>query len=126
MYKKPLCCYIQNYLEESMPTDTYYTPLILSSNSSGLRYGQPPQKTPGPGVRRHPSQAIRPNNEQAYVYWIKKFILFHNKRHPKKMGTGKVQAFLPHLALEGHISASPIYTHVLNREQKAVRSPLDE
>ena len=34
------------------------------------------------------------NTEQAYVYWIKKYILFHNKRHPKEMGTGEVQAFL--------------------------------
>jgi len=46
------------------------------------------------------------NTEQAYVYWIKKYILFHNKRHPKEMGTGEVQAFLTHLALEEHISAS--------------------
>jgi hypothetical protein len=38
------------------------------------------------------------NTEQAYVYWIKKYILFHNKRHPKEMGTGEVQAFLTHLA----------------------------
>lgn len=27
------------------------------------------------------------NTEKAYVYWIKKYILFHNKRHPKEMGT---------------------------------------
>ena len=46
------------------------------------------------------------NTEQAYVYWIKKYILFQNKRHPKEMGTVEVQAFLTHLALEEHISAS--------------------
>ena len=46
------------------------------------------------------------NTEQAYVYWIKKYILCHHKRHPKEMGTGEVQAFLTHLALEEHISAS--------------------
>jgi hypothetical protein len=34
------------------------------------------------------------NTEQAYVYWIKKYILLHNKRHPKEMGTGEVQAVL--------------------------------
>jgi hypothetical protein len=34
------------------------------------------------------------NTKQAYVYWIKKFILFRHKRHPKEMGTGEVQAFL--------------------------------
>jgi len=46
------------------------------------------------------------NTEHAYVYWIKKFILFHKKRHPKGMGTGEDQAFLTHLALEEPISAS--------------------
>ena len=46
------------------------------------------------------------NTEQAYVYWIKIFILFHDKRHPKEMGAGEVQTFLTHLALEEHISAS--------------------
>jgi len=44
------------------------------------------------------------NTEQAYVYWIKKYILFHKKRHPKEMGTGEVQAFLTQLALEEHIA----------------------
>lgn len=44
--------------------------------------------------------------EKAYVYRIKKYINFHNKRHPKEIGTGEVQAFLAHLALEGYISAS--------------------
>ena len=46
------------------------------------------------------------NAKQAYVYWIKKYILFHNNHHPKEMGTSEVQAFLTHLALEEHISAS--------------------
>lgn len=46
------------------------------------------------------------DTEQAYVYWIKKYILFHNKRHTKEMGTGEVHALLTHRALEEHISAS--------------------
>jgi site-specific recombinase XerD len=45
------------------------------------------------------------NTEQAYVYWIKNYILFHNKRHPKEMETGEAQTLLTHLALEKHISA---------------------
>ena len=36
--------------------------------------------------------------EQAYVRWIKRFILFHNKRHPKGMGIPEIEAFLTHLA----------------------------
>jgi len=72
------------------------------------------------------------NTEQAYVYWIKKYILFYNKRHPKEMGTGEVQAFLTHLALEEHISASTqnqalsallfLYRNVLSQELGLVDS----
>ena len=76
--------------------------------------------------------------EQAYVHWIKRFILFHDKRHPKEMGAPEITAFLPHLLeagcdirtvqeLLGHkdVRATMIYTHVLNRGAMAVRSPLD-
>ena len=44
--------------------------------------------------------------EQAYVGWIKRFILYHNKRHPTEMGAPEVEAFLTHLAVERHVSAS--------------------
>ena len=39
--------------------------------------------------------------EQAYTQWIRRFILFHNKRHPTEMGAAEVRAFLVHLAVEG-------------------------
>lgn len=35
--------------------------------------------------------------EQSYVDWAKRFILFHNKRHPKDMGAPEIEAFLTHL-----------------------------
>ncbi len=44
--------------------------------------------------------------EQTYVGWIRRYILFHNKQHPKEMGNAEVEAFLTHLAGEGHVSAS--------------------
>ncbi len=44
--------------------------------------------------------------ETQYVQWVKRFILFHNKRHPQEMGTEEVEAFLTHLAVDGHVSAS--------------------
>jgi len=44
--------------------------------------------------------------EQAYVDWIKRYILFHKKRHPKDMGRAEVEAFLTHLAVEGNVAAS--------------------
>ena len=44
--------------------------------------------------------------EQAYVGWIRRFILFHGKRHPKDMGDVEINTFLSHLATEGHVAAS--------------------
>ncbi len=44
--------------------------------------------------------------EEAYVHWIKRFILFHEKRHPLQMGEPEVSKFLSHLAVEGKVSAS--------------------
>jgi len=40
------------------------------------------------------------------VQWIKRFILFHGKRHPQEMGAAEVEAFLTHLAVAGKVSAS--------------------
>lgn len=44
--------------------------------------------------------------EQAYLQWIKRYILFHGKRHPVEMGKEEVEAFLTSLAVERHVSAS--------------------
>jgi integron integrase len=44
--------------------------------------------------------------EEAYVMWIRRFILFHGKRHPSSMGGEEVNAFLTSLAVDDHVSAS--------------------
>ncbi|MYM25300.1 tyrosine-type recombinase/integrase [Duganella sp. FT135W] len=44
--------------------------------------------------------------EQAYVDWVRRFVLFHNKRHPAEMGKQELEAFLTHLAVDRHVSAS--------------------
>jgi hypothetical protein len=38
------------------------------------------------------------------VYWIRRFILFHNKRHPNEMGAAEVTQFLTHLAVTEHVA----------------------
>lgn len=48
--------------------------------------------------------AIR--TETAYVDWVRRFVLFHGKRHPRDMGAREVEAFLTHLAIERGVSAS--------------------
>ncbi len=44
--------------------------------------------------------------EQAYTGWIKRFIFFHNKQHPKDLGKEHIESFLSHLAVEGKVAAS--------------------
>jgi hypothetical protein len=56
-------------------------------------------------------QAIRTRHysymtEKAYVSWTKRFIFFHNKRHPAEMGETEIAQFLSALAQERHVSAS--------------------
>lgn len=64
--------------------------------------------------------------EQANIYWMKKFILFHGKRHPLEMGEAEVSQFLTFLAVKQAVSASTqnqafsallfLYRDVLKRE----------
>lgn len=44
--------------------------------------------------------------EDSYVHWVRRFILFHGKRHPKDMGEPEVTAFLTHLAVNKNVAAS--------------------
>ena len=44
--------------------------------------------------------------EKAYVGWIKRFIIFHNKKHPKDMGETEIREYLSHLALNLNVSSS--------------------
>jgi integron integrase len=44
--------------------------------------------------------------EKSYLLWIRRYILFQNKRHPKEMGGEEINAFLTHLAVDGKVAAS--------------------
>jgi integron integrase len=44
--------------------------------------------------------------EQTYLKWIRRYIFFHNVKHPAEMGKAEVEGFLSHLAVEGNVSAS--------------------
>src|SRR5262245_19276673 len=67
--------------------------------------------------------------EAAYVQWVRRFILFHEKRHPLTMGAREVASFLTHLATSERVSASTqnqalnalafLYEHVLHRDADA-------
>jgi hypothetical protein len=46
--------------------------------------------------------------EQTYIDWIRRYILFHNKRHPQEMGTAEVTQFLTHLAVQEQVEATAL------------------
>jgi len=47
--------------------------------------------------------------EKSYLYWIKQYILFQNKRHPNEMGGSEIEQFLTHLATKKKVTASTQY-----------------
>jgi hypothetical protein len=76
-----------------------------------------PEKASNPSSPRPPGllQVVRERlrslhyslrTEQTYLHWIKRFVLFHGKRHPRTMGAPEVEAFLSHLAVDGKVAAS--------------------
>ncbi len=44
--------------------------------------------------------------EQAYLDWIRRYIVFHEQRHPADMGEAEIAAFLSHLAIDGKVAAA--------------------
>src|ERR1044071_397428 len=64
--------------------------------------------------------------EEAYVHWIRRFILWSGKRHPKEMGAEEVSGFLGQLAVSEGVAASTqnqalnglvfMYRHVMGSE----------
>lgn len=69
------------------------------------------------------------HTEEAYTDWIKRFILFHGKRHPQEMGSPEIEAFLTHLAVQQRVAAATqnqalcallfLYREVLRQEVDA-------
>ncbi len=79
----------------------------MAWHTAGTRYDVP---SPPPKLLDRVREAIRTRHysrrtEKAYVAWIRRFIVFHEKRHPSQMGAPEVTAFLSSLAVRG-VSAS--------------------
>ena len=91
------------------PVQTARHPKLLDSMREALR-------------ARHYSR----RTEETYCHWVKRFVYFHKMRHPKEMAEPEINAFLTHLAVKEHVSASTqnqalcallfLYRHVLGRE----------
>jgi integron integrase len=67
-----------------------------------------------------------PRTQVSYCGWVRRFVLFNDRRHPSSMGEQEISVFLNHLATEGHVSAATqnqalhallfLYRHVLGRD----------
>ena len=67
--------------------------------------------------------------EEAYLGWIRRFILFHGKRHPQDMGGTEVAGFLSHLANKGQVSPSTqnqAFSALLFLYRDFLQRPLDD
>jgi integron integrase len=93
--------------------------------------GGPPETPPSVRLLDRVRASLRARHysartEKAYVGWIRRFILFHHKRHPETMGEGEVGGFLSALATDAKVSASTqnqalaallfLYQEVLGRQ----------
>ncbi|HEX4955066.1 MAG TPA: integron integrase [Thermoanaerobaculia bacterium] len=96
-----------------------------------LQTTPPPTATPQPRLLDRLRLAIRtrhmsPKTEKAYVHGVRRFVLFHGKRHPADLAEGEVNAFLSDLATRQRVSASTqnqalaavlfLYRHVIGRD----------
>ena len=71
----------------------------------------PPRSPGSPRLLDQVRSAIRVRHyslrtEKSYVHWIRRFILFHGKRHPRELGAPEISGFLNHLAVEGEVASS--------------------
>ena len=95
-----------------------------------------PPEPPKPRLLDRVRQALRARHlsrrtEEAYVAWIRRFIVFHDKRHPAEMGAPDVTKFLTSLAIDGQVAASTqnqalsallfLYKEVLERRSAVAR-----
>ena len=136
----------------SRPAGTLPPPATLpeSTGAAPLSHGTIPNRNPVPvSLPGHPSgsDTLHPagrhpklldrlgealharhysrRTEQAYCHWVKRFIFFHNVRHPGEMAEPEINAFLTHLAVKEKVSASTqnqalsallfLYRHVIRR-----------
>jgi integron integrase len=102
---------------------------MLGSGWLSVAERRTPYKPNPPRLLDRARQVIRakhysPSTERAYIQWIRRFILFHQKRHPAEMAEPEINAFLTYLAIKKNVSASTqnqalsallfLYRHVLN------------
>ena len=98
-----------NYVNTHKPTNRTFA--VIDGRLYLKASVEPLITTQKPRLLDQVRQAIRTRHynyktEKAYVHWIKRYIFFHDKRHPAEMAEKEIARFLSSLATEGHVSAS--------------------
>src|SRR5712691_10183366 len=93
------CCLIKQLPADTIPVYTY-------TLGPGLEDAMPTPRLLDQARERMRVKHYSLRTEEAYLHWIRRFILHHGKRHPRDLGAAEVEAFLSHLATEGRVSAS--------------------
>jgi integron integrase len=103
--------------------------------ATGMSKSTPESAARPPRLLDRVCEALRmrhysPRTEEAYCGWIRRFVLFHGRRHPRELGSPEIEAFLSHLAVAGRVSASTqnqalaallfLYVHVLGHPPEAL------
>jgi hypothetical protein len=110
---------VTRFLEHIVRTEKQPLPALETARSAlellygpvlGIDLGELPRPQP-PRLLDQMSQVLRvrhysPRTEACYCHWVKQFILFHGKRHPRELCAAEVEQFLTHLAVHGRVSAS--------------------
>lgn len=101
-----------------------------------MTHDKPPTESPACGktlldrvseIMRVMHYSIR--TEEAYTQWIRRYILFHNKRHPREMGMTEIEAFLTDIAVNGKVAPSTqnqAFNALIFLYRKVLQLPLPE
>jgi hypothetical protein len=94
------------------PTATYATvPCAVGRRHAFAFHEAQPPSPPQPRLLDRVRAAARLRHysrrtEAAYVAWVRRYVVFHGKRHPRELGATEVTQFLSALAVEGRVAAS--------------------
>jgi integron integrase len=121
----------QYRIPSSQAEENQFSPTETPADSHaqrGLAAGKPRK------LLDHVRDVLRVNHysirtEEAYLGWIRRFILFHGKRHPRDMGAAEVEIYLTHLATEEKVSTSTqkqAFNALVFLYHKVLRKPLGQ
>src|SRR5467141_798770 len=116
---------------DARPARSKLIPCGLEAGSVALCVGELEDMASPPGLLAVAREKMRTRHlalrtEHAYLQWLRRYLVFHGRRHPRELGAPEVEQFLTHLAVQRKVSAATqnqalqallfLYRHVLEIE----------